>query len=73
MGQGYRTAEVTFGGVDTHELSSRTMGAQRAGLYFIGGDGCHRLAGGYNFRGHGRVPGHARRRWLKRMFDFFEW
>ena len=35
--EGYRTAEVTRGGVDTDELSSKTMEAKRVqGLYFIG-------------------------------------
>jgi len=35
--EGYRTAEVTLGGVDTHELSSKTMQANKVpGLYFIG-------------------------------------
>ncbi|MEX2481246.1 MAG: NAD(P)/FAD-dependent oxidoreductase [Gammaproteobacteria bacterium] len=35
--EGYRTAEVTLGGVDTAELSSRTMEAKRQpGLYCIG-------------------------------------
>ncbi|TAL27086.1 MAG: NAD(P)/FAD-dependent oxidoreductase [Alphaproteobacteria bacterium] len=35
--EGYRTAEVTLGGVDTDELSSKTMEATKApGLYFIG-------------------------------------
>ena len=35
--EGYRTAEVTVGGVDCDELSSRTMEARRSpGLYFIG-------------------------------------
>lgn len=35
--EGYRTAEVTLGGVDTIELSSKTMEAKKAsGLYFIG-------------------------------------
>lgn len=35
--EGYRTAEVTLGGVDTHELSSRTLESKRQpGLYFIG-------------------------------------
>ncbi len=35
--EGYRTAEVTLGGVDTNELSSRTMEARKApGLFFIG-------------------------------------
>lgn len=35
--EGYRTAEVTLGGVDTNELSSQTMEAKAVpGLYFIG-------------------------------------
>jgi len=35
--EGYRTAEVTIGGVDTDYLSSKTMEAkQQPGLYFIG-------------------------------------
>jgi predicted Rossmann fold flavoprotein len=35
--EGYRIAEVTAGGVDTHELSSQTMESRREpGLYFIG-------------------------------------
>ncbi|MHB8844491.1 MAG: BaiN/RdsA family NAD(P)/FAD-dependent oxidoreductase [Nitrospirota bacterium] len=35
--EGYDTAEVTAGGVDTDELSSKTMEAKKApGLYFIG-------------------------------------
>jgi predicted Rossmann fold flavoprotein len=35
--EGFRTAEVTLGGVDTAELSSRTFEAAKApGLYFIG-------------------------------------
>ena len=35
--EGYRTAEVTLGGVDTGELSSRTMESKRApGLYCVG-------------------------------------
>ncbi len=35
--EGYVTAEVTAGGVDTDELSSKTMEAKKAkGLYFIG-------------------------------------
>ncbi|MDH4099810.1 MAG: NAD(P)/FAD-dependent oxidoreductase [Nitrospirota bacterium] len=35
--EGYRTAEVTRGGVDTKELSSKTMEAAKVkGLYFIG-------------------------------------
>ena len=49
---GYRTAEVTRGGVDTDELSSKTMEAKRVrGLYFIGEvvDVTGWL-GGYNFQ-----------------------
>ncbi|BFM17594.1 NAD(P)/FAD-dependent oxidoreductase [Maricurvus nonylphenolicus] len=35
--EGYRTAEVTLGGVDVNELSSKTMEAKKQmGLYFIG-------------------------------------
>jgi predicted Rossmann fold flavoprotein len=35
--EGYRTAEVTLGGVDTREVSSKTMESRRCpGLYFIG-------------------------------------
>ncbi|MCE2596895.1 NAD(P)/FAD-dependent oxidoreductase [Motilimonas cestriensis] len=35
--EGYRTAEVTLGGVDTNELSSKDMSTKKvAGLYFIG-------------------------------------
>ena len=35
--EGYRKAEVTLGGVDTDELSSKTMEAKKVpGLYFIG-------------------------------------
>ena len=50
--EGYRTAEVTLGGVDTDELSSSTMQSKRvAGLYFIGEvvDVTGWL-GGYNFQ-----------------------
>jgi len=49
---GYRTAEVTRGGVDTRELSSKTMECKKApGLYFIGEvvDVTGWL-GGYNFQ-----------------------
>jgi len=35
--EGYRTAEVTIGGVDTDELSSKTMEAHKLpGVFFIG-------------------------------------
>jgi len=50
--EGYRTAEVTLGGVDTRELSSGTMQSTRVpGLYFIGEvvDVTGWL-GGYNFQ-----------------------
>jgi len=50
--EGYRTAEVTLGGVDTDELSSRTMESHRhPGLYFIGEvvDVTGHL-GGFNFQ-----------------------
>lgn len=50
--EGYKKAEVTAGGVDTAELSSRTMEARLVpGLYFIGEvvDVTGQL-GGYNFQ-----------------------
>ncbi len=50
--EGYRTAEVTHGGVDTRELDSKTMQAKAVpGLYFIGEvvDVTGWL-GGYNFQ-----------------------
>ncbi|HCJ28591.1 MAG TPA: aminoacetone oxidase family FAD-binding enzyme, partial [Pseudomonas sp.] len=50
--EGYRTAEVTLGGVDTREVSSKTMESQQAaGLYFIGEvlDVTGHL-GGFNFQ-----------------------
>ncbi|MBR9825218.1 MAG: NAD(P)/FAD-dependent oxidoreductase [Alphaproteobacteria bacterium] len=50
--EGYRTAEVTLGGVDTHDLDSKTMQARNVpGLYFIGEvvDVTGWL-GGYNFQ-----------------------
>lgn len=35
--EGYRTAEVTLGGIDTNEVSQKTFEAKKApGLYFIG-------------------------------------
>lgn len=49
---GYKKAEVTLGGVDTHELSSRTMESKNiSGLYFIGEvvDVTGHL-GGFNFQ-----------------------
>ena len=50
--EGYRTAEVTLGGVDTDGISSKTMEAkQQPGLYFIGEvlDVTGHL-GGFNFQ-----------------------
>jgi hypothetical protein len=50
--EGYRTAEVTLGGVDTNDLDSRTMAARAVpGLFFIGEvvDVTGWL-GGYNFQ-----------------------
>ncbi|MDH3977179.1 MAG: NAD(P)/FAD-dependent oxidoreductase, partial [Gammaproteobacteria bacterium] len=50
--EGYRTAEVTLGGIDTDELSSRTMECKRQpGLYCIGEvvDVTGHL-GGFNFQ-----------------------
>ncbi|RFB03820.1 NAD(P)/FAD-dependent oxidoreductase [Parvularcula marina] len=50
--EGYRTAEVTLGGVDTDGLSSKTMESKhQSGLYFIGE--CVDVTGwlgGYNFQ-----------------------
>lgn len=50
--EGYRTAEVMVGGVDTNSLSSKTMQANKVnGLYFIGE--CVDITGwlgGYNFQ-----------------------
>ena len=50
--EGYRTAEVTLGGIDTNELSSRTMECRRQpGLFCIGEvvDVTGHL-GGFNFQ-----------------------
>ncbi|MFC3150269.1 NAD(P)/FAD-dependent oxidoreductase [Litoribrevibacter euphylliae] len=50
--EGYRTAEVTLGGVDTDEVSSKTFEAKKVpGLYFIGEvlDVTGHL-GGFNFQ-----------------------
>jgi predicted Rossmann fold flavoprotein len=50
--EGYRTAEVTLGGIDTNELSSKTMESRRhPGLYCIGEvvDVTGHL-GGFNFQ-----------------------
>jgi predicted Rossmann fold flavoprotein len=49
--EGYRTAEVTIGGVDTRDLSSKTMESTTPGLFFIGEvvDVTGHL-GGFNFQ-----------------------
>jgi len=49
--EGYRTAEVTLGGVDTRDLSSKTMESIIPGLFFIGEvvDVTGHL-GGFNFQ-----------------------
>ena len=50
--EGYRTAEVTLGGIDTNHLSSKTMETKKVkGLYFVGE--CMDVSGwlgGYNFQ-----------------------
>ncbi|MCG7543543.1 NAD(P)/FAD-dependent oxidoreductase [Pseudoalteromonas sp. MM17-2] len=50
--EGYRTAEVTLGGVDTDELSSKTFEAKQSpGLFFIGEvTDVTGWLGGYNFQ-----------------------
>ena len=50
--EGFRTAEVTKGGVDTDELSSKTFAARKVpGLYFIGeAVDVTGWLGGYNFQ-----------------------
>jgi predicted Rossmann fold flavoprotein len=50
--EGYQKAEVTVGGVDTRELSSRTMECRRVpGLYFVGeAVDVTGWLGGYNFQ-----------------------
>ncbi|MEP5732474.1 MAG: NAD(P)/FAD-dependent oxidoreductase [Sulfitobacter sp.] len=50
--EGYRTAEVTLGGVDTNALSSKTMMSKQVpGLYFIGeAVDVTGWLGGYNFQ-----------------------
>jgi len=50
--EGYRTAEVTLGGIDCNELSSRTMESSKvSGLYFVGEVvDITGWLGGYNFQ-----------------------
>jgi hypothetical protein len=50
--EGFAKAEVTVGGVDTNELSSRTLASRRVpGLYFVGeAVDVTGWLGGYNFQ-----------------------
>ena len=50
--EGYRTAEVTLGGIDTAALDSRTMEAKAVpGLFFVGeAVDVTGWLGGYNFQ-----------------------
>jgi len=50
--EGYRTAEVTLGGIDTRELSSRTMEARTCPGLFVIGEAVDVTGwlGGYNFQ-----------------------
>ncbi len=50
--EGYAKAEVTVGGVDTHELSSRTMEARKVPGLFVIGEAVDVTGwlGGYNFQ-----------------------
>ena len=50
--EGYRTAEVTLGGIDTRDLESKTLAAKAVpGLYFIGeAVDVTGWLGGYNFQ-----------------------
>jgi len=50
--EGYRTAEVTVGGIDTNEISSKTFESNKVpGLYFIGESlDVTGWLGGYNFQ-----------------------
>ncbi len=62
--EGYRTAEVTLGGIDTSDLDSKTMQAKAVpGLYFIGESvDVTGWLGGYNFQwawASGQVCGEA--------------
>ena len=62
--EGYAKAEVTLGGVDTHELSSRTMEARKVPGLFVIGEAVDVTGwlGGYNFQwawSSGSVAGEA--------------
>lgn len=67
--EGYRTAEVTIGGIDTSEIDSKTMQAKNVpGLYFIGE--CVDVTGwlgGYNFQ-WAWASGHACGEALSELF-----
>jgi HI0933-like protein len=53
--EGYRTAEVTLGGVDTSELSSKTFESRLVpGLYFIGEVVAPAISAASIFSGRGR-------------------
>ncbi len=68
--EGYRTAEVTLGGINTDALSSRTMQSkQQDGLYFIGE--CVDVTGwlgGYNFQ-WAWASGHAAGQALQQLWN----
>ncbi len=68
--EGYRTAEVTLGGVNTDELSSKTMQTKsQEGLYFIGE--CVDVTGwlgGYNFQ-WAWASGHAAGQAIQILWD----
>lgn len=55
--EGYRTAEVTLGGIDTTEVSSKLWKVKQKGIYFIGEvlDVTGHL-GDTTFNGHGLLP-----------------
>jgi len=69
--EGYRTAEVTSGGINTRDLDSKTMESKtQSGLYFIGEvvDVTGEL-GGYNFQwawASGFVAGESVYGWVNR-------
>ncbi|WP_425045746.1 NAD(P)/FAD-dependent oxidoreductase [Primorskyibacter sp. S87] len=68
--EGYRTAEVTLGGIDTAELSSRSMEASSVtGLFFIGeAVDVTGWLGGYNFQ-WAWSSGHAAGQEIRRRTD----
>jgi predicted Rossmann fold flavoprotein len=62
--EGYAKAEVTVGGVDTDELSSRTMETKKVPGLFVIGEAVDVTGwlGGYNFQWAGRAAGRRERR-----------